>query len=126
MRSAERAYFPFQQCATQPVEASVLGWEWTLGLCQAPGEGPVPLAGSGKRRSENRSQSGGTEPAAGRHRSGADQTARVASREPCGCIKTDQTKSSKYVLIDPSIRYSEEVPVSPSPSTPRPSEAEQI
>src|ERR1035438_5099023 len=98
MQSAERACFPFRQCATQPAAAAVLGWERALGLRQAPGEGPVPLAGSRRGRSENHSQSRGTYAADRRHRSGANQTARVASRDPRDRLKIVHTNNGKYVL----------------------------
>src|ERR1035437_6438529 len=98
MRSAERACIPVRQCATQPSEASVQGWKRALGLRQASGEGSVPLAGSHFGRSEDHAQSRGTYAADRRHRSGANQPARVASRDPRGRIKTVQTNNGKYVV----------------------------
>src|SRR5580698_488502 len=52
MRSAERTRLPVRQRAAQSSEASVLGWQRPVGMCQAPGEGALPLAGDYGRESK--------------------------------------------------------------------------
>src|ERR1035437_6351823 len=72
VRASERACVPVRQRAKESPEAAFLGWERAVGLCQAPGEGKVLLAGDRQRAGEGGTQSRGTCVIVGGHRSGGD------------------------------------------------------
>jgi IS66 Orf2 like protein len=44
------ASVPILQSRPKPTEGAGMGRQWPVGLCEAPGEGAVPLASSSKRR----------------------------------------------------------------------------